>query len=125
MGVTIQWEDMTPERMAATIIALAERVPAVAADVAASEASRAEEWMTENAPWEDRSGNARQGLFGTSAATRDGAEILIGHTMEYGPFLELGTRRMHSYPIVMPAYTMFRQHALREYGLAVMELFRG
>lgn len=46
----------------------------------------------ENAPWEDRTGNARTGLFAiTKKAAKDGVKIYLshGHTVEYGKWLEL------------------------------------
>ncbi len=41
------------------------------------------------APWRDRTGNARQGLFGEVMADKDSLKIRIAHTMEYGVWLEL------------------------------------
>ncbi len=46
----------------------------------------------ENAPWEDRTGNARTGLFAIAEkAAKDGVKIYLshGHTVEYGKWLEL------------------------------------
>lgn len=56
-----------------------------------------------NAPWTDRTGNARSGLFATAEqAARDLVMIYLshGHAVEYGIWLELahGGR----YAIVMP-----------------------
>lgn len=70
--------------------------------LATSHASSGETTMRDNASWTDRTGNARQGLFGESEATATGARITLGHSMEYGPFLELGTSRAAAYPIVQP-----------------------
>lgn len=44
------------------------------------------------APWSDRTGNARAGLFGTTelrGLARNEIVIKLGHTMSYGVFLEL------------------------------------
>jgi len=68
-------------------------------------AGKLEAEMKQKAPWKDRTGNARAGLFGT--ASLEGQEIVIrlGHTVEYGKYLELAhdgryaiiepTRRAH------------------------------
>ncbi len=43
-----------------------------------------------NAPWQDRTGNARGGLFGTVAIEGNKIFIRVAHSMEYGVSLELG-----------------------------------
>lgn len=70
--------------------------------LAASHAARGERAMKANAPWSDRTSNARQGLFGESEETADGAVIVLGGTVEYQPYLELGTSRMAPRPIILP-----------------------
>ena len=46
-----------------------------------------------NAPWEDRTGNARSGLFAdverSGSGRRGSVRVVLGHTMDYGVFLEL------------------------------------
>ena len=41
------------------------------------------------APWTDRTGNARNGLFGSTEVKGNEVKIILGHSMEYGIFLEL------------------------------------
>lgn len=55
-----------------------------------------------NAPWQDRTGDARRGIKGTSQKTADGGIITLAHTVPYGPYLENGTSRMAARPIIMP-----------------------
>jgi len=43
----------------------------------------------QNAPWTDRTGNARNGLFGQVVVSRDDAVIMLAHSMDYGVWLEL------------------------------------
>ncbi len=43
-----------------------------------------------NAPWTDRTSNARNGLFGSTAIEGNQVFIRVAHSMEYGVFLELG-----------------------------------
>lgn len=52
------------------------------------------------APWTDRTGNARQGLFGTVDAGDKRISIILAHTMSYGVFLELANGG--KYQIILP-----------------------
>ncbi len=70
--------------------------------LAESHAARAESAMKENASWQDRTSNARQGLFGEAETTGSGARIHLGGTASYQPYLELGTSRALAFPIIMP-----------------------
>jgi len=57
----------------------------------------------ENAPWENRTHNARNGLFGTTelrGLMRNEVVIRLGHSVEYGVFLELA--RDGRYAILKP-----------------------
>lgn len=42
-----------------------------------------------NAPWTDRTANARNGLFGSTEVRGNETFIRLGHSVEYGIFLEL------------------------------------
>lgn len=42
-----------------------------------------------NAPWADRTSNARNGLFGSVEDGNDAILIRLSHSIEYGVFLEL------------------------------------
>lgn len=51
---------------------------------------RAERYMKSNAPWTDRTGNARQGLH--AAVQRERLKLyalILAHTVEYGIWLEV------------------------------------
>jgi hypothetical protein len=51
---------------------------------------RAERYMKSNAPWTDRTGNARQGLHATVQRERLRLYALVlAHTVEYGIWLEV------------------------------------
>lgn len=54
-----------------------------------------------NAPWKDRTGNARSGLFSlVDDAAGSLVTIYLAHTMDYGVWLELGNGGR--YAIIMP-----------------------
>jgi len=42
-----------------------------------------------NAKWTDRTSNARNGLFGSTGIAGNEVQIYLGHSVEYGIFLEL------------------------------------
>lgn len=59
-----------------------------------------ENYMKDNAPWQDRTGNARNGL--TAQAYKEGEEIGIelAHSVPYGIYLEV--RFSGTYAIIQP-----------------------
>jgi hypothetical protein len=63
-------------------------------------------WMKENAPWTDRTGNARQGLY---TEVQDVANVMVSiilsHGVDYGLFLEVSNQGR--YAIINPAIDHF------------------
>lgn len=53
------------------------------------EANDGQNFMRQNAPWTDRTGNARQGLFARGYKHPDGYVIVYYHTVSYGIWLEV------------------------------------
>lgn len=69
---------------------------------------RAEAHMKQKAPWTDRTSNARNGLFARAAKlSRTVFAIILGHSVTYGIFLELGTKHMRARPIIVPTMEEF------------------
>jgi hypothetical protein len=58
-------------------------------------------WMRSNAPWTDRTGNARQGLNTQVEGSQDEIALFFAHGVFYGIFLEL--RNSGRYAVVNPA----------------------
>jgi hypothetical protein len=58
-------------------------------------------WMQENAPWTDRTGNARQGLFVFASRSPDGVVLTLSHGVWYGIHLE--TSYQGRYAIIAPS----------------------
>lgn len=65
-----------------------------------------ENWMKDNAPWEDRTSNARDGLY-TEVNQVAGVmtEIILAHGVDYGLWLEV--RWAGRWSIVTPALDQF------------------
>jgi len=61
-------------------------------------------YMQANAPWNDRTGDARAGLSSNVRQSgKGGVTVSAFHTVPYGGFLETGTSKMSAYPIIGPA----------------------
>jgi len=68
--------------------------------------SRIEAHMKVNAPWTDRTGNARAGLFAKAGHQRGQRHwIDLGHRVPYGIWLEV--RFAGKYAIVLPSLILF------------------
>lgn len=67
-----------------------------------------------NAPWTDRTSNARNGLFAEAFSTHDNAGIVLYHSVDYGVWLELANDQR--FAIVRPT--------IEQYGPIVMEQAR-
>lgn len=63
-------------------------------------AQKVENQMKHNASWTDRNGDARRGLFHSVEQSGNTVTARLGHTMEYGRYLELSNGG--KYAIVMP-----------------------
>lgn len=85
----VAW-DRPPSALAAAFRAYGERVRAATLALGQLLAEAAQESAQANAPWTDRTGNARQSLHAwaeeTSAAI---VTVYLAHGMDYGKWLEL------------------------------------
>ena len=93
-----------PDQLARAIELYGDRVLTAVQAVAQYIATNMQNSAQHNAPWTDRTGNARSGLFGT--AERDAARRVVviylshGPAISYGVFLELANSGR--FQIVMP-----------------------
>lgn len=62
-------------------------------------------WMRSNAPWTDRTGNARNGLVGVYESSANGGRVVFAHSVNYGIWLEV--RWSGRYAIILPAVEEF------------------
>lgn len=63
---------------------------------------RTEALAKQIAPWNDQTGAARQGLRTFVEKSATGAILYLVHSVFYGIYLELGTRRMGPRPVIQP-----------------------
>jgi len=59
-----------------------------------------ENYAKNSAPWQDRTGNARQSLFSVSELAEDVVKLYLSHGVEYGLWLEV----LHEgrYAVILP-----------------------
>lgn len=81
--------------------------------------------MRREAPWTDRTGNARSGLFAranNSKAQQDEWSIDLGHSVKYGIFLELRwpSAGVGRYAVITPTI----RHEAPEYWDTVREVLQ-
>jgi hypothetical protein len=78
---------------------------------------KVEEYAKSNAPWEDRTGDARDGLI-ADLSEEDGVIVLeLAHSVEYGIYLE--TIEDGAFAIIMPTLEALGPEILHEAGAAV------
>lgn len=74
-------------------------------------ALKLQNYSRDNAPWTDRTGNARQRLTGTVARLSDGWEITLAHGVDYGVWLELAHEK--NFAIIHPTIRMKSEEIMR------------
>jgi hypothetical protein len=70
------------------------------AEIVRGMAKECEQYAKENAPWEDQTGDARDGLTGQAQFTFTKYKIILYHTVDYGIWLEI--RWDGKFAIIMP-----------------------
>lgn len=69
--------------------------------IARFRAPQIEAWMKQNAPWTDRTANARQSLFTDIEQLAQQVVITLNHGVDYGYWLEVA--HQGDYSIILPA----------------------
>lgn len=108
-GMTIKMTENTLTKGIKTLPGVVNRAAAFALQ---KNAAPAENWMKSNAPWTDRTTNARNGLSARYAGSSGGVHVMVlFHTVDYGIWLEVAHEGR--YRIIDPA--------LQEWGPRVMK----
>ena len=92
----INWDDSITPKLAKADT----RAKAFLFTAAKYHARRGQTYARENAPWKDRTSNARNGLVGQGFKDRNIFGFVIAGTVTYQPFLE--TRFSGRYAIILP-----------------------
>lgn len=82
-------------------------------------AAQAVSLMRANAPWTDRTGNARAGLAAEVFPDARGADLVLYHSVHYGIWLEV--RWSGRYAIIGPTMNRIAPQVLEYVGRAVMQ----
>lgn len=77
-----------------------------------------ERHMKHNAPWQDRTTNARNGLFATaqksgSRVANSNFAIVLGHSVDYGIYLEAKPKNEGGRPIIMPTIKLYAPKVMK------------
>jgi gas vesicle protein len=72
-----------------------------------------EQYMKDNAPWEDQSGQAREGLTTELEADNDQMNLTLMHTVDYGIWLEI--RWGGRYAIIIPTVEAMGPKLMRKF----------
>jgi hypothetical protein len=83
-------------------------------------AERVENYAKEHAPWEDQTGDAREGLVAKGYYRFTSYTIVLAHTVDYGVWLEI--RWGGKYAIIMPTLEHMGDELMSE--LSLVELVR-
>lgn len=76
-------------------------------------ATKLEGWMKNEAPWTDRTAQARQRLSTSAEKTSEGIRIALMHGVDYGVFLEFAHEQR--YAIIEPTIRLHGPEVLQGY----------
>lgn len=96
-GAGIVW---TSDTLTPRMKTLGQKIHAGIAVYLKAQETRVQNSARRNAPWKDRTGNARNGLFAQYSGSLDRHEIRLYHTVPYGIWLEV--RWEGKYAIIVP-----------------------
>lgn len=77
-------------------------------------------WMRSNAPWTDRTGNARNGLSGKTIVATNEVVVVFYHSVPYGIYLEV--KQSGRYQVILPAIQIMSR---RWFELLKATIFKG
>lgn len=85
---------------------------------------KTETWAKKNAPWQDRTTNARRGLNGGAMKIdKDTAAMFIAHAVSYGIYLELSHQRR--FAILEKAIEKFEPEVVRQINNIINKVAEG
>lgn len=94
-GIHIYYDSLTP-----SLAGFPAKLEAAIGAVMEYQSANVQDYARSNAPWTDRTSNARNGLFAKAYRNERAHGIVLYHTMPYGVWLEL--RWGGKYRIIVP-----------------------
>lgn len=107
MSVIITFNTLTPG-----IASLAPRISSGLAALAERASHELQSTARSDAPWQDQTSNARNGLFAKAVSTGSIHTIHLYHTMPYGIYLE--TRWSGRYATIMPTISKLAPQIMKD-----------
>jgi hypothetical protein len=102
----LRWTSHPAQAWPALALTYRQRIEAGIVAIAQRWAPEIENYMKDNAPWTDRTGNARQGLHTeVNHVVGSMVQIILSHGVEYGIWLEI--KSAGAYAIVNPSLDHF------------------
>lgn len=115
----ITWNDKALLNTLKTFNARADRAITAAVGY---HATRAVAYARQNAPWTDRTTNARNGLFARAERAAPVYRIIVGHSVPYGVWLEV--RWSGRYQIIRPTVDHEGPELMKTVSLMYSRMFR-
>lgn len=81
---------------------------------------RGEATLKVKAPWRDRTGHARRGLWADSRSDHNSLTLDMGHTAEYGPYLEESNNG--KFQVIMPVLLATARSFMRSLERAFLQM---
>ena len=122
--MALKWR-VPPSTIANELRRRAAVIPDAVLDIGSNGASR---WATQAKtvrPWTDRTGAARSGLTGEAQREGNNTVVYCYHTVEYGPYLEVGTSKMAPMPSIVPAFNVVGPQIVQDAKTVVQRIMGG
>lgn len=116
----IEWSDRA---LVNTLMTFDARMDRAITAAMAYHATRAVAYARQNAPWVDRTTNARNGLFARAERDRPVYRIIVGHSVPYGVWLEV--RWNGKYQILRPTVDHQGPEVMTTMALLYAKMFGG